>query len=97
MRDRLAQLGGEIEWGTALVDLHRNDADVVATVADDDVRARWLVGCDGAASTRDANLDVLVDMLAGGMTYRVLQPNPPTARQMKRYLESAYRQVGPLT
>jgi len=24
----------------------------------------------------------------------VLQPNPPTARQMKQYLESAYRQVG---
>jgi AcrR family transcriptional regulator len=43
---------------------------------------------------RDADLDVLVDMLAGGVTYRVLQPNPPTARQMKRYLESAYRQVG---
>jgi AcrR family transcriptional regulator len=48
---------------------------------------------DGAIA-RDADLDVLVDMLAGGVTYRVLQPNPPTARQMKRYLESAYRQVG---
>ncbi|HEX2214752.1 MAG TPA: TetR-like C-terminal domain-containing protein, partial [Mycobacterium sp.] len=42
----------------------------------------------------DADLDVLVDMLAGAVAYRVLQPNPPTARQMKRYLESAYRQVG---
>jgi AcrR family transcriptional regulator len=42
----------------------------------------------------DADLDVLVDMLAGAVTYRVLQPNPPTARQMRRYLESAYRQVG---
>src|SRR5262245_31597030 len=51
LRDRLAQLGGEIEWGTALVDLRQNDADVVATVGDNDVRARWLVGCDGAAST----------------------------------------------
>ena len=48
---------------------------------------------DGAVA-RDADLDVLVDMLAGGVTYRVLQPNPPTARQMKRYLEAAYRQVG---
>lgn len=45
----------------------------------------------------DADLDVLVDMLAGAVTYRVLQPNPPTARQMRRYLESAYRQVGLLT
>ncbi|WP_099038982.1 TetR/AcrR family transcriptional regulator [Mycobacterium neglectum] len=43
---------------------------------------------------RDADLDVLVDMLAGAVTYRVLQPDPPTARQMRRYLESAYRQVG---
>ncbi|MGH3674245.1 MAG: TetR/AcrR family transcriptional regulator [Mycobacterium sp.] len=42
----------------------------------------------------DADLDVLVDMLAGAVTYRVLQPDPPTVRQMKRYLESAYRQVG---
>jgi AcrR family transcriptional regulator len=42
----------------------------------------------------DADLEVLVDMLAGAVTYRVLQPNPPTLRQMKRYLESAYRQVG---
>ncbi|ORA33953.1 TetR/AcrR family transcriptional regulator [Mycobacterium aquaticum] len=42
----------------------------------------------------DADLDVLVDMLAGGVTYRVLQPDPPTARQMKHYLEAAYRQVG---
>ncbi|MGV0791554.1 TetR/AcrR family transcriptional regulator [Mycolicibacterium sp. XJ1819] len=42
----------------------------------------------------DADLDVLVDMLAGAITYRVLQPDPPTARQMRGYLESAYRQVG---
>jgi AcrR family transcriptional regulator len=48
---------------------------------------------DGAVAP-DADLDVLIDMLAGAVSYRVLQPNPPTARQMKRYLESAYRQVG---
>jgi AcrR family transcriptional regulator len=48
---------------------------------------------DGAVA-RDADLDVLVDMLAGAVMYRMLQPNPPTTRQMKRYLESAYRQVG---
>ncbi len=43
---------------------------------------------------RDADLDILVDMLAGAVTYRVLQPNPPTIRHMRRYLESVYRQVG---
>jgi AcrR family transcriptional regulator len=48
---------------------------------------------DGAVAS-DADLEVLVDMLAGAVTYRVLQPNPPTIRQMKRYLESAYRQAG---
>lgn len=48
---------------------------------------------DGSVAP-DADLDVLVDMLAGAVTYRVLQPNPPTMRQMKRYLEFAYRQVG---
>ncbi|OBG18226.1 TetR family transcriptional regulator [Mycolicibacterium celeriflavum] len=48
---------------------------------------------DGAVA-EDADLDVLVDMLAGAVTYRVLQPNPPTERQMRRYLEAAYRQVG---
>jgi 2-polyprenyl-6-methoxyphenol hydroxylase-like FAD-dependent oxidoreductase len=50
LRDRLARLGGEIEWGTALVDLRQDDA-AVATVGDNDMRASWLVGCDGAAST----------------------------------------------
>jgi AcrR family transcriptional regulator len=48
---------------------------------------------DGSVAP-DADLDVLVDMLAGAVTYRVLQPNPPTVRQMRRYLEAAYRQVG---
>jgi AcrR family transcriptional regulator len=42
----------------------------------------------------DTDLEVLVDMLAGGVTYRVLQPDPPTAKQMKRYLQAAYRQAG---
>jgi AcrR family transcriptional regulator len=46
------------------------------------------------AVAEEADLDVLVDMLAGAVTYRVLQPNPPTTKQMQRYLESAYRQVG---
>lgn len=51
---------------------------------------------DGAVAS-DADLEVLVDMLAGAVTYRVLQPDPPNIRQMKRYLESAYRQVGLLS
>ncbi|SEH89825.1 DNA-binding transcriptional regulator, AcrR family [Mycolicibacterium rutilum] len=52
---------------------------------------------DDGVVAADADLEVLVDMLAGAVTYRVLQPDPPTPRQMRRYLESAYRQVGLLT
>ena len=42
----------------------------------------------------DADLPVLVDMMVGAVNYRVLQPNPPNARELKRYLETVYRQVG---
>ena len=42
----------------------------------------------------DADLQVLVDMMTGAVNYRLLQPNPPNARQLKRYLESVYREVG---
>ncbi|MFI7637417.1 TetR/AcrR family transcriptional regulator [Nonomuraea sp. NPDC049400] len=42
----------------------------------------------------DADLDVLIDMMAGAVTYRVLQPDPPDATEMLRYLTAVYRQVG---
>jgi flagellar biosynthesis protein FlhB len=42
----------------------------------------------------DADLDVLIDMLAGAVTYRVLQPDPPDAAEMLRYLEALHRQAG---
>lgn len=42
----------------------------------------------------DADLTVLVDMMVGAVNYRLLQPDPPTAKELKRYLESVYRQVG---
>ncbi|MEO3756768.1 FAD-dependent oxidoreductase [Mycobacterium sp. B14F4] len=52
LRDRLAELGGTIEWGTPAVDLDQDAAGVVAAVADgEEVRAGWLIGCDGAGST----------------------------------------------
>lgn len=51
LRDRLYALGGEIDWASPLVDMRREDGAVVATVGTDDVRASWLVGCDGAGST----------------------------------------------
>jgi 2-polyprenyl-6-methoxyphenol hydroxylase-like FAD-dependent oxidoreductase len=51
LRDRLADLGGAIEWSTPLVDLRQDASAVVATVGDEEVRTAWLVGCDGAGST----------------------------------------------
>lgn len=49
---------------------------------------------DEGTLAADADLDVLIDMLAGAATYRVLQPNPPDAAEMRRYLEALHRQVG---
>lgn len=42
----------------------------------------------------DADLDVAIDMMVGAITYRVLQPDPPDAEEMRRYLRALYRQVG---
>lgn len=56
LRDRLAELGGHVEFGTALESFHQDaEHDGVETVlVHDDVRttvsARWLVGADGGHS-----------------------------------------------
>ncbi|WP_329248536.1 TetR/AcrR family transcriptional regulator [Actinoallomurus sp. NBC_01490] len=48
---------------------------------------------DGTVAA-DADLDVMIDMMAASVTYRVLQPDPPDAPEMLRYLKAVYRQVG---
>lgn len=42
----------------------------------------------------DADAEVAIDMMVGAVTYRVLQPDPPDASQMRRYLTEVYRQIG---
>lgn len=42
----------------------------------------------------DADLDVLIDMMVGSALFRLLQPGPLDAKQMRRYLRSVYRQAG---
>ncbi|SON59703.1 putative HTH-type transcriptional regulator [Mycobacterium simulans] len=42
----------------------------------------------------DADPDVLIDMMAGAVMYRVLQPDPPDVPEMVAYLKAIYRQVG---
>jgi 4,5-epoxidase len=52
LRERVGQLGGEIEWRTPLVDIRQDASRVTAIVGDgQEIRAGWLIGCDGAAST----------------------------------------------
>ncbi|MGV0791555.1 FAD-dependent monooxygenase [Mycolicibacterium sp. XJ1819] len=51
LRDRLAELGGTIEWDTELVGVSQGDDGVSAATGGGTMRARCLVGCDGAAST----------------------------------------------
>ncbi|WP_431912444.1 FAD-dependent monooxygenase [Nonomuraea jabiensis] len=51
LRDRLAQLGGTVDWGTAVTAVAQDGDAVEATVrtatGDQRVRARYAVGCDG--------------------------------------------------
>ncbi|SIO86584.1 FAD-dependent monooxygenase [Nocardiopsis sp. JB363] len=51
LRERLADLGGSVRWGTRLVGIRQDPDGVVASVEDGDpIRACWLVGADGAHS-----------------------------------------------
>lgn len=43
---------------------------------------------------KDADTEALIDMMVGGVLYRLIQPGTPDATEMHRYLESVYRQVG---
>jgi 2-polyprenyl-6-methoxyphenol hydroxylase-like FAD-dependent oxidoreductase len=52
LRNRLAELGGAVEWSTPLTDLRQDDTGVVTTLGGGTTtRTAWLVGSDGAAST----------------------------------------------
>ncbi|QVQ51856.1 TetR/AcrR family transcriptional regulator [Spiractinospora alimapuensis] len=42
----------------------------------------------------DADFDILIDMMVGAVTYRVLQPRPLDRSEAERYLRSVYRQAG---
>jgi 3-(3-hydroxy-phenyl)propionate hydroxylase len=58
LRDAVARLGVDVRLG-AEVESFAQDADgVTVDVAGEPVRARWLVGCDGASSTVRRLLDV---------------------------------------
>ena len=56
LRERLAELGGAVEWGRELVDLEQQEDGVLARMATSSdgavatIRAGWVVGCDGGHS-----------------------------------------------
>jgi 4,5-epoxidase len=51
LRDRLATLGGTVEWDRQAVDLHFEEGGVDVVLGDGEaVRADWVIGCDGAHS-----------------------------------------------
>ncbi|GAA3517404.1 4,5-epoxidase [Streptosporangium album] len=56
LRQRLAELGGTVEWGTRLIAAQQDGTSVTATVqtadsAEHHLETHWLIGCDGAHST----------------------------------------------
>ncbi|WP_405442220.1 FAD-dependent monooxygenase [Streptomyces avidinii] len=50
LRARLAALGVDVEWGCELLDASQNGERVLLRLADREIHADWLVGCDGAHS-----------------------------------------------
>ncbi|WNV84460.1 FAD-dependent monooxygenase [Umezawaea sp. Da 62-37] len=51
LRRRFTDLGGAVEWGTALTGVTQDDHGVLVTTSDGgQARTDWLVGCDGAHS-----------------------------------------------
>lgn len=62
LRHRLHELGGRVEWGTAVVDFEDLGDRVSARVRSGDktetITASWLVGCDGGQSTVRKSLGI---------------------------------------
>ncbi|QES52115.1 hypothetical protein DEJ50_03215 [Streptomyces venezuelae] len=50
LRSRLSGLGVEVEWQCEAVDLRQEADEILLRCGDGEVRAGWLVGCDGAHS-----------------------------------------------
>ncbi|MFJ9338609.1 FAD-dependent monooxygenase [Streptomyces sp. NPDC101733] len=59
LRDRLADLGVRVEYGTEIVGIDQSDDGVTARLADGStVRAGFLAGCDGGGSTTRKSLGI---------------------------------------
>lgn len=58
LRDRLARLGGCVEWGRPVTGVSADPDGVTVRVGDTDVRCGWVVGADGAHSVVRKALDI---------------------------------------
>ncbi|MGW6503741.1 FAD-dependent monooxygenase [Nonomuraea angiospora] len=62
LRDRLAELGGKVVFGAELTGFEQDEDGVTATLSTgEQVRARYLVGCDGGHSTVRRALGLSMD------------------------------------
>lgn len=59
LRRRLADLGVKVEWGTKIIGLRRNEADVETNLEDgSSVRADYVIGCDGSRSVIRSDAEI---------------------------------------
>ncbi len=69
----LTALGGAVEWGTTLEEIHDRGDRVEALVENDDrtetITARWLIGCDGGRSRVRDQIGVLLQRHDAGATF----------------------------
>ncbi|GAA4610608.1 FAD-dependent oxidoreductase [Actinoallomurus liliacearum] len=65
LRDRLTDLGGTVEWGAAVTGLRQDDDGVTVEVrtaaGTGEIRARYVVGCDGGRSTVRQEIGVALE------------------------------------
>ena len=70
---QLQHLGGTVEWGTTLLDLNDHGDQVAARVEvagePQDVRARWVIGCDGGRSTVRDRIGLRLDRRESGVQF----------------------------
>ncbi|MFJ3974210.1 FAD-dependent monooxygenase [Streptomyces sp. NPDC090021] len=86
LRSRLAELGTAVEWRSEVTDLRQQTEGVVLNCGDREIRAAWLVGCDGAHSrVRKAagigfpGVPLVERFLLADVTVRLPQPRDAVA------------------
>ncbi|WP_136709370.1 FAD-dependent monooxygenase [Agromyces sp. H66] len=73
LEQHLQNLGGAVEWGTTFADLDDRGDHVVARIEvggePQEVRARWVIGCDGGRSTVRDQIGLRLDRRESGVRF----------------------------